>query len=42
MPKIWPPERFAALACRLTSRDGILPDGRIAVFGAPDERPLAE
>lgn len=42
MPKIWPSERFAELAQRLTAPGGILADGRIAVFGAPDERPLAE
>ena len=39
--KIWPAERFAELARRLTAADGILPGGRIAVFGGADERPLA-
>ena len=39
--KQWPLERFAALAERLTARDGVLPDARIAVFGAPDERAAA-
>lgn len=42
LPKVWPAERFAELAARLTAADGILPGGRIAVFGAPDERALAE
>jgi len=42
LPKVWPADRFAELACRLTSPDGILAGGRIAVFGAPDERALAE
>lgn len=41
LPKVWPAERFAELASRLTAPDGILPGGRIAVFGAPDERALA-
>ena len=36
--KQWPLERFAALAGRLTARDGLLPEARIAVFAAPDER----
>lgn len=31
--KIWRPEYFAELAQRLTANDGILPGGRIAVFG---------
>jgi ADP-heptose:LPS heptosyltransferase len=39
--KQWPLERFAALAERLTAHDGVLPDGRIAVFGAPDEHAAA-
>ena len=39
--KQWPLERFAALAQRLSAPDGILPDARIAVFAAPDERAAA-
>lgn len=41
-PKIWPAERFAELAQRLTGPDGILPDARIAVFGAAEERTIAQ
>ena len=41
-PKVWPAERFAELALRLAASDGIAPGGRIAVFGAPDERALAD
>ncbi len=32
--KIWPADRFAELALRLTGRDGILPGGRVALIGA--------
>lgn len=39
--KIWPGERFAELALRLTAEDGILPGARIAVFGGPGEEALA-
>ena len=39
--KIWPGERFAELAQRLTAKDGILPDARIVVFGGPGEEALA-
>jgi ADP-heptose:LPS heptosyltransferase len=39
--KIWPGERFAELALRLTAPGGILPDARIAVFGGPGEEALA-
>lgn len=39
--KIWPGERFAELALRLTAADGVLPDARIAVFGGPGEEALA-
>ncbi|MEK9967853.1 MAG: glycosyltransferase family 9 protein [Ferrovibrio sp.] len=39
--KIWPGERFAELALRLTAADGILPNARIAVFGGPGEEALA-
>jgi heptosyltransferase III len=41
-PKIWPAENFVALAERLTGPGGILPGARIAVFGGPDERALAQ
>lgn len=40
--KQWDPERFAELALRLTASDGPLPGGRVAVLGAPNERPSAE
>ena len=36
--KQWRAEYFAELIGRLTAADGILPDARVAVFGAPDER----
>jgi ADP-heptose:LPS heptosyltransferase len=39
--KIWPGDRFAELAQRLTAADGILPNARIAVFGGPGEEALA-
>ena len=39
--KIWPAERFVALIGRLTGPDGLLPGARVAVFGGPDEKPLA-
>ncbi len=39
--KIWPPERFAALAERLTRDGGPLAGARIAVFGGPGEEALA-
>lgn len=42
MPKMWPAANFVALAERLTGRGGILPAARIAVFGGPDERALAQ
>ena len=35
--KIWPAERFAELAHRLTRQDGILPGGRVALIGAPGD-----
>ena len=35
--KVWPAERFAELARRLTAEDGILPGARIAVLAAPHE-----
>jgi ADP-heptose:LPS heptosyltransferase len=40
-PKMWPAERFVELIGRLTAADGILPGGRIAIFGRDDERPTA-
>lgn len=42
LPKIWPAEKFAALAQRLTEPGGILAGARVAVFGGPDERDLAQ
>jgi ADP-heptose:LPS heptosyltransferase len=39
--KQWPAERFLAVAQRLTSPAGILPEARIAVFGGPAEREAA-
>ena len=39
--KTWRAERFAELTRRLTETDGILPGGRVAIFGRDDERPLA-
>jgi ADP-heptose:LPS heptosyltransferase len=39
--KQWRHERFVELAQRLTGPGGILPGGRIAVFGAPEERVAA-
>ncbi len=39
--KTWRAEHFAALIGRLTGSDGILPGGRVAVFGRDDERPQA-
>lgn len=40
--KIWPGDRFAELALRLTAPDGILPNARIAVVGGPGEAALAQ
>lgn len=40
--KQWPLDRFIAAAARLTGPDGALAGGRVAVFGAPHERPDAE
>src|SRR3546814_14577492 len=39
--KIWPGDRFAELALRLTAPGGILPNARIVVFGGPGEESLA-
>ncbi len=41
-PKTWPAENFVELVARLTGADGILPDARVAVFGAASERDNAE
>ena len=41
LPKIWPAENFISLAERLTSPDGFYPSARIAVFGAEQERDIA-
>lgn len=40
--KTWRPERFAALAERLTGPGGILPGARVAVLAAASERDQAE
>ena len=37
--KTWRAERFAELALRVLAVDGLLPDGRVALFGREDERP---
>lgn len=39
--KTWPADRFAELTERLTGPAGILPGGRVALFGRADERPSA-
>lgn len=39
--KTWPADNFAELTTRLTGDDGLFPNGRIAVFGRDDERPMA-
>ena len=41
LPKIWPAEKFAGLAGRLTADDGCMPGARLAVFGGPGERDIA-
>ena len=38
--KTWNPDYFVDLIERLTNKDGILPNARIAIFGRDDERPL--
>jgi ADP-heptose:LPS heptosyltransferase len=38
--KMWPGDRFAELAQRLTAPGGILPNARIVVFGGPGEESL--
>ncbi len=40
--KQWPAERFAEAVTRLTDPDGILPGGRVAIFGAAAEREQAK
>lgn len=42
LPKIWQPQNFVALAGRLTDTNGVFPSARIAVFGAEEERALAQ
>ena len=42
LPKIWPAQNFVALARRLIGDDGVFPGARIAVFGAEEERSLAQ
>jgi len=37
--KTWRAENFAELCARLTAPDGLLAGGRVAIFGAPEERP---
>ncbi len=39
--KVWRAENFATLIERLTGADGPLPDARVAVFSAPEEREAA-
>ncbi|WP_370151581.1 glycosyltransferase family 9 protein [Ferrovibrio sp.] len=39
--KMWPGDRFAELALRLTAPGGILPNARIVIFGGPGEEALA-
>jgi len=36
--KVWPAERFAELALRLTAPDGVLPDAGIAILGGPGDQ----
>jgi len=40
--KQWRPERFTELAARLTGSNGILPNARVAVFAAANERAAIE
>jgi len=42
MPKQWPADRFIELTRRLTARGGPLEGARVAVFGAENERPMAQ
>lgn len=41
-PKLWPADRFAELARRLTTQPGVLHNARIAVIAAEHERPIVE
>ena len=40
--KVWRAENFVALIGRLTDTDGILPGARVVVFGAAEERAIAQ
>ncbi len=40
--KAWPADRFGAAIARLVGPGGVLPDGRVAVFGAANERLAAQ
>lgn len=40
--KMWPADRFVAAIAALTGPHGILPGARVAVFGGPNERPMAQ
>ena len=40
--KQWPAVRFAEAVRELTGQEGILPNARVAIFGAAEERPMAE
>lgn len=40
--KCWPVENFVQAVARLTAPDGLFPGARVAVFGAPHERPGAQ
>jgi ADP-heptose:LPS heptosyltransferase len=40
--KVWPAERFVAAIAALTGPGGILAGARVAVFGAPSERAMAQ
>ncbi|TAN47388.1 MAG: glycosyltransferase family 9 protein [Rhodospirillales bacterium] len=42
LAKTWRPENFVSLLARLTGPGGILPGAKVAVFGAPHERPQAQ
>lgn len=37
--KTWRAENFAELCRRVTAPEGLIPGGRVALFGAPEERP---
>jgi len=40
--KVWPADRFAELAARLTAPSGMLAGARVALFGQAEERPSVE